>query len=112
MPANWVKRCKQKISLGIWNFARANVLVCYFLNFWNPGINPNRPIFYSLSYLFAMISKEKYLPVARTLYSDYLKKNKMFFTKERVQLLEFLFDQQGHFSADELMFAMQKQDVK
>ncbi len=57
-------------------------------------------------------SKEKMLPEARLLYADYLKKNKMFFTKERTQLLDFIFDQEGHFSADELMFEMQKRDVK
>lgn len=36
----------------------------------------------------------------------------MFFTKERTQLLNFIFDQKGHFSADELMFAMQKLNIK
>ena len=56
--------------------------------------------------------KEKYLPAARGLYNDFLKKNKMFFTKERAQLLDFIFEQKGHFSADELMFEMQKGDVK
>lgn len=54
----------------------------------------------------------KHLPAARGLYTDYLKKNKMFFTKERAQLLDFIFDQKGHFSADELMFEMQKEEVK
>ena len=56
--------------------------------------------------------KAKYLPVARALYSDFLKKNKMFFTNERAQLLEFIFDQKGHFSADELLFEMQKGNIK
>lgn len=55
---------------------------------------------------------EKHLPEARGLYGDYLKKNKMFFTKERSHLLEFIFAQKGHFSADELMFEMQKAEVK
>ena len=55
---------------------------------------------------------EKHLPAARGLYTDYLKKNKMFFTKERAQLLEFIFAQKGHFSADELMFEMQKEEIK
>ena len=36
--------------------------------------------------------KDKLLPEARTVYSDFLKKNKMFFTKERTQLLDFIFD--------------------
>jgi Fur family ferric uptake transcriptional regulator len=57
-------------------------------------------------------SLEKHLPAARGLYTDYLKKNKMFFTKERAQLLDFIFAQKGHFSADELMFEMQKEEVK
>ena len=56
--------------------------------------------------------KDKYLPEARDLYAEFLKKNKMFFTKERAQLLDFIFEQQGHFSADELMFEMQKSNVK
>jgi Fur family transcriptional regulator, ferric uptake regulator len=56
--------------------------------------------------------KEKYLPTAHSLYSDFLKKNNMFFTKERSHLLDFIFEQKGHFSADELMFEMQKGDVK
>ena len=56
--------------------------------------------------------KEKYLPAAHGLYAEFLKKNKMFFTKERSHLLEFIMDQKGHFSADELMFAMQKGNVK
>jgi Fur family transcriptional regulator, ferric uptake regulator len=56
--------------------------------------------------------KAKYLPVGRALYSEFLKRNKMFFTKERIQLLDFIFDQQGHFSADELMFEMQKGNIK
>jgi len=55
---------------------------------------------------------EKYLPEARGIYSEFLKKNKMFFTKERTQLLDFIFLQKGHFSADELMFEVQKADIK
>jgi Fur family ferric uptake transcriptional regulator len=57
-------------------------------------------------------SHEKQLTEARGIYADFLKKNKMFFTKERTQLLNFIFDQKGHFSADELMFEMQKAEVK
>jgi Fur family ferric uptake transcriptional regulator len=57
-------------------------------------------------------SKEKLLPEALGLYSDFLKKNKMFFTKERTRLLDFILGQEGHFSADELLFAMQKADLK
>lgn len=57
-------------------------------------------------------TKDKHLEEARGLYSEFLKRNKMFFTKERTQLLDFIFEQKGHFSADELMFEMQKSDVK
>ncbi len=59
-----------------------------------------------------MDSNENQIPEARLVYSEFLKKNKMFVTKERTQLLDFILDQKGHFSADELMFEMQKQDVK
>ncbi len=57
-------------------------------------------------------TKDKLLPEAHVLYSDFLKKNKMFFTKERTRLLDFILGQEGHFSADELLFAMQKADLK
>ena len=57
-------------------------------------------------------TKDKLLPEARGLYTEFLKKNKMFFTKERTRLLDFIFGQDGHFSADELLFAMQKADLK
>ena len=57
-------------------------------------------------------TKGKHAEEARGVYSEFLKKNKMFFTKERTQLLDFILDQKGHFSADELMFEMQKADVK
>ena len=59
-----------------------------------------------------METKGKILVDARGVYSEYLKKNKMFFTKERTQLLDFIFDQEGHFSVDELIFEMQKRNVK
>jgi Fur family transcriptional regulator, ferric uptake regulator len=59
-----------------------------------------------------MESKAKILSEARELYSDFLKKNQMFFTNGRVQLLDFIFDQEGHFSADELMFELQKKSLK
>ena len=55
-----------------------------------------------------MESKDKHLTEAHGLYAEFLKKNKMFFTKERTQLLDFIVDQKGHFSADELLFEMQK----
>ena len=56
--------------------------------------------------------KEKILQEAKAVYSEYLKKNKMFFTKERTDLLHFIFDQKGHFSADELVFEMKKENIK
>lgn len=59
-----------------------------------------------------MDAKEKLLVEAREAYADYLKKNKMFFTKERTHLLDFIFEQKGHFSADELMFEVQKSGIK
>lgn len=59
-----------------------------------------------------MEPNEKHLVEAREVYSEFLKKNKMFFTKERTKLLDFIFEQQGHFSADELMFEVQKADIK
>ena len=59
-----------------------------------------------------MEPKDKILSEARIVYAEYLKKNKMFFTKERTQLLDFIFDQEGHFSVDELIFEMQKRNVK
>ncbi len=59
-----------------------------------------------------MEPNDKHLVEAREVYSDFLKKNKMFFTKERTKLLDFIFEQQGHFSADELMFEVQKADIK
>ncbi len=59
-----------------------------------------------------MSFKEKYYPPAVALYTEFLKKNKMFFTKERSLLLNFIFEQKGHFSADELLFEIQKSDKK
>ncbi len=55
---------------------------------------------------------EKQLPSAIALYSEFLKKRKMFFTKERSELLHFIFEQKGHFSADELLFELQKSQKK
>lgn len=81
------------------------------INFRRPGVADQKsarfPIFPSVAE-----SKDTHLPEARGIYSEFLKKNKMFFTKERTQLLDFIFEQKGHFSADELMFEMQKADVK
>lgn len=50
--------------------------------------------------------------IAQSRYAEYLKRNKMFLTKERTSLLEFIFTQDGHFSADELLFEMQRTGLK
>jgi Fur family transcriptional regulator, ferric uptake regulator len=59
-----------------------------------------------------MNMKEKHLPIAISLYGEFLKKRKMFFTKERSELVNFIFSQEGHFSADELLFELQKSQKK
>jgi Fur family ferric uptake transcriptional regulator len=50
--------------------------------------------------------------LAQTRYAEFLKHKKMFLTKERTSLLEFIFAQQGHFSADELLYEMQRTGLK
>lgn len=50
--------------------------------------------------------------LAQTRYAEYLKRNKMFLTRERTALLEFIFAQPGHFSADELLYEMQRTKLK
>jgi len=52
------------------------------------------------------------LATAQARYAEFLKRNKMFLTKERQALLDFIFVQKGHFSADELLFEMQKTGLK
>jgi Fur family ferric uptake transcriptional regulator len=52
------------------------------------------------------------LAEAKSRYSEFLKRGKMFLTKERTALLEFILGQDGHFSADDLLFAMQKNGPK
>ena len=52
------------------------------------------------------------LATAQSRYTEFLKRNKMFLTKERMALLEFIFLQKGHFSADELLFEMQRTGLK
>ena len=52
------------------------------------------------------------LTLARHRYAEFLKRNKMFLTKERTALLEFIFEQEGHFSADELLYEMQRTGLK
>ena len=52
------------------------------------------------------------LATAQARYTEFLKRNKMFLTKERMALLEFIFLQKGHFSADEILFEMQRTGLK
>ena len=56
--------------------------------------------------------KIKYYEEAKSIYSAFLKKSSMFFTKERKLILESVFQQDDHFSTDELYFEMQKQGKK
>jgi Fur family ferric uptake transcriptional regulator len=57
------------------------------------------------------LSKDQFA-LAQARYAEFLKRNKMFLTKERTALLEFIFAQKGHFSADELLFEMQRTGLK
>ena len=52
------------------------------------------------------------LTQARTRYTDFLRRNKMLRTQERTVLLEFLFRQKGHFSADDLIYEMRRTGLK
>lgn len=52
------------------------------------------------------------LAEAQTLYAEWLKRKGMFYTKERALLLDFVMSRQGHFSADELLFELQKAQAK
>jgi len=52
------------------------------------------------------------LALAQARYAEYLKRNKMFLTRERTSLLDFIFGQKGHFSADELLYEMQRTGLK
>lgn len=52
------------------------------------------------------------LAVAQIRYAEFLKRSKMLLTRERTTLLEFLFVQKGHFSADELLYEMQRTGIK
>ncbi len=56
--------------------------------------------------------KKGQLASAQTRYGEFLKRKKMLLTKERTALLEFLFNQKGHFSADELLYEMQRTGIK
>ncbi len=50
---------------------------------------------------------------ASDLYSKYLKKEKMFFTKERLSILKAVYEMDGeHFSVDEFLFDIMKRNYK
>lgn len=50
--------------------------------------------------------------LAQTRYAEYLKQKKMFLTRERTSLLQFIVAQKGHFSADELLYEVQRTKLK
>ncbi len=52
------------------------------------------------------------LASAKSRYAEFLKRHKMLQTRERAALLEFLFSQKGHFSADEILYEMQRTGLK
>ena len=52
------------------------------------------------------------LASAKARYTEFLKRHKMLLTRERTSLLEFLLAQKAHFSADELLFEMQRTGIK
>jgi len=52
------------------------------------------------------------LATAKARYAEFLKRHKMLQTRERAALLEFLFSQKGHFSADEILYEMQRTGLK
>ena len=65
-----------------------------------------------LPILSAVENPTRQFASAQTRYTEFLKQNKMLMTRERVALLKFLFAQKGHFSADELLYEMQRTSLK
>jgi Fur family transcriptional regulator, ferric uptake regulator len=59
-----------------------------------------------------MVNIKKQNHEAQAIYSEWLKRKGMFYTKERALLVEFIMAQPGHFSADELLFELQKKQAK
>lgn len=53
-------------------------------------------------------NKKSLLQTASQIYKEYLLRKSMFFTKERLIILESVLEQKEHFSADELLFELQK----
>ena len=49
---------------------------------------------------------------AESLYKDFLARNKMFYTKERVTILEAVMGRDDHFSVDELLYDMQSKKLR
>jgi Fur family transcriptional regulator, ferric uptake regulator len=70
------------------------------------------PILKDSLLIFGMVEKNNTQNEARALYAEWLKRKSMFFTKERALLLDFIMAQPGHFSADELLFELQKIQAK
>ncbi len=50
--------------------------------------------------------------MAEERYKDYLVRNKMFYTKERVTILEVVMERKDHFSVDELLYDMQSKKLR
>jgi Fur family ferric uptake transcriptional regulator len=59
-----------------------------------------------------MVNQKKPISDAEAIYTEWLKRKGMFYTKERALLLDFIMAQPGHFSADELLFELQKAQAK
>lgn len=59
-----------------------------------------------------MVNHKKIQSEAQAIYAEWLKRKGMFYTKERALLVDFIMDQTGHFSADELLFELQKKQAK
>jgi Fur family ferric uptake transcriptional regulator len=46
------------------------------------------------------------------LFREYLSRNRLFCTRERIRILHLVLEQSGHFSADELLDVVRKDDLK
>ncbi len=58
-----------------------------------------------------MTTARERLADASIRYREFLRRNKMLLTKERTALLEFVLTQPAHFSADELLYEMQRTGI-
>ena len=52
------------------------------------------------------------LALAQARYTEFLKRSRMLMTRERTALLEFLFTQKGHVSAEDLLYEMHRTGIK